>query len=108
MGAVGTPYFMAPEVFSGKYDAKIDIWSLGVLLYQLVSGILPFQGDSIAELTEKIQAAAYQTDDEHFKDVSAECLDLISKLLAKDPNDRPSAVEALKHDWFKKSIEGYD
>ena len=59
LGVAGTPYFMAPEVGSGKYDTKIDIWSLGVLLYQLVSGILPFYGESIAELNEKIADGEY-------------------------------------------------
>jgi len=40
----GTPYYMAPEVLMGSYGAKADIWSLGVLMYTLVSGYLPFQG----------------------------------------------------------------
>ena len=57
---------MAPEMGSGHYDTKIDIWSLGVLLYQLVSGMLPFSGESISELNEKIAKGEYETDIEAF------------------------------------------
>ena len=85
LGVAGTPYFMAPEMGSGHYDTKIDIWSLGVLLYQLVSGMLPFSGESISELNEKIAKGEYETDIEAFQDVSTECKDLISKLIVKDP-----------------------
>jgi calcium-dependent protein kinase len=42
----GTPYYMAPEVIDGDYTSQCDIWSLGVLMYVLLSGYLPFQGDN--------------------------------------------------------------
>lgn len=50
----GTPYFIAPEVLKGFYGMECDIWSLGVLLFLLLSGDFPFDGDSRAEVFEKI------------------------------------------------------
>ena len=55
----GTPYYMAPEVLEGSYGAKADIWSLGVLLYTLVSGYLPFQGNNSHEVFRKIKEAEF-------------------------------------------------
>ena len=51
----GTPYYMAPEIFQGVYDSKVDIWALGVMLYVFMSGYLPFQGEKRDEVFHKIQ-----------------------------------------------------
>ncbi len=53
----GTPYFMAPEVLNGRYSHKCDIWSLACVLYMLMAGQLPFQGNSRAEVFAKIKGA---------------------------------------------------
>ena len=50
----GTPYYMAPEVINGAYGPQSDLWSLGVILYTLVSGYLPFQGDTQQIVFRKI------------------------------------------------------
>ena len=63
----GTPYYMAPEVLDGEYDNKCDIWSLGVLLYVLMSGYLPFQGANKAEVFGKIKRGKYHFNHEEFK-----------------------------------------
>lgn len=62
----GTPYYMAPEIQSGQYDAQCDNWSVGVLLYVFMSGYLPFQGSDRNEVFEKIRNADYHFKHEEF------------------------------------------
>jgi calcium-dependent protein kinase len=52
---VGTAYYVAPEVIGGNYDEKCDIWSVGVILYVILSGAPPFSGKSEKEIMEKVR-----------------------------------------------------
>ena len=56
---VGTPYYVAPEVLTGAYGKECDIWSLGVVLYTMLSGNLPFGGDTNAEIFRNIKMVNY-------------------------------------------------
>ena len=76
---------MAPEVLEGKYNFKCDMWSLGVLMYVLLSGYLPFQGDNRAEVFSKIAEGRYHFNHKEFKMVSNDAKELITKLLIVDP-----------------------
>lgn len=98
----GTPYYMAPEVLEGNYGTKADIWSLGVLLYTLVSGYLPFQGTSSADVFRKIKEADYHFNHPEFATVSQECKDLIKHLLVINEKKRLTGHQALQHAWFVK------
>jgi calcium-dependent protein kinase len=92
---IGTPYYMAPECQEGFYSTKSDLWSVGVILYTLVSGYLPFQGKSQTELFNRINNLKFHFSHEEFKSVSKECKDLISQLLVKETSTRLSAAKAL-------------
>ncbi|CDW86363.1 protein kinase domain containing protein [Stylonychia lemnae] len=96
----GTPLFMAPEVFDGDYNEKCDIWSLGILLYCLVSGLLPFIGDTAGEVMRKIKKGKISLKPKEFQNVTNECKDLINKMLTFDSYYRISGKDVLKHPWF--------
>jgi serine/threonine protein kinase len=102
----GTPFYMAPEVLKANYSTKADIWSLGVLLYTLVSGYLPFQGSNNTDVFDRIRNADFHFDHEEFDIVSKECKDFISKLIVVDVKKRLDGNQALQHNWFKTYAEG--
>lgn len=104
-GSIGTPLYIAPEVLSGYYAEKCDIWSCGVILYVLLSGAHPFQGLTRNELFLKIQQGAYKLSGPSWQGVSAEAKDLIRKMLVVDPERRYSAAEALGHQWMQSGRE---
>ena len=99
---VGDIYYMAPEVIEEEYDEKCDIWSVGVILYMLITKKAPFEANDKEKIMDKIVEEDYNKNSRKLLDVSEEVRDLIDKLLEKDPEKRPSAKEALEHPWFKK------
>lgn len=80
---------------------KADMWSLGVIMYILLCGYMPFQGEDFDEIFTKIKIGKYHFDYEEFKHVSNEGKDLIAKLLVLNPERRYSACEALAHPWLR-------
>lgn len=85
---VGTPYYIAPEVLKKQYGLKCDIWSLGVIMYILLSGYLPFAGNSASDVFKKISSGKYNFDQDEWKNVSDEAKDLISHMLVLEPKKR--------------------
>ncbi|KAK5865506.1 hypothetical protein PBY51_019772 [Eleginops maclovinus] len=99
----GSPPYAAPELFQGKkYDGpEVDVWSLGVILYTLVSGSLPFDGQNLKELRERVLKGKYRIP---FY-MSTDCENLLKKLLVLNPGKRGSLQQIMKDRWMNV---GYD
>lgn len=96
----GSPYYIAPEVFLQKYNMKIDIWSMGVVLYIMLSGKVPFPGRTEPEIIQNVIKGEFHFNHKAFENVSEECKDLIKKCLIKDYASRYTAKDCLSHNWI--------
>ena len=103
----GTPYYSAPEGLLGEFCDKSDIWSLGSVLYVMLSGKPPFKGVNDNRVMSAISNAEYEFDLTEWQDKTEESKDFINMLLQKEPAKRPSASEALSHPWLLK-MQGPD
>ena len=96
----GTPEYIAPEMLMKKgHDTRVDIWSIGILMFELLSGYSPFVAKSNQELYQNIRKLKIQWP----KDMPPLAKNLISKILKLNPLDRPSFDEILNHQWFKNT-----
>ncbi|KAM0926693.1 hypothetical protein ACQ4PT_003677 [Festuca glaucescens] len=103
----GSPYYMAPEIWRGdKYDAKADLWSVGVILFQLVTGKLPFLGENRVQLREKVLTSnglSFPPDME--ADLHPDFIDLCRRLICLDPAERMPFEEFFNHKFLATSRE---
>ena len=98
----GTPNYMAPEIFDLKvpyYDYRCDMWSVGVVVYALIGGYLPFEG-SLKELAAMVTSGQYYFHDEYWTDITYEAKTLVKGLLQTNPDKRLSAQTALSSKWM--------
>ena len=92
---------MAPEVLSGCYTDKCDMWSMGVVVYSLLSGRFPFYGATKQQTVEQIMTCRYQFPSDRWAHISGQAQNFIEKLLVSNPADRMSAAECLRHPWMQ-------
>ncbi|XP_054544939.1 MAP/microtubule affinity-regulating kinase 3-like [Talpa occidentalis] len=95
--ACGSPQFMAPEILLHKLYSgpAADVWSLGVVLYNMVTGELPFKGTSLGELRTRVLSGVYQEP----RYLSQDCRDLLKNMMTLDPQSRSTLDDIIQHPW---------
>lgn len=112
-GLCGTPDYVAPEVLTWyededqgtPYGKGSDMWSLGVLLYVILSGCSPFSGDDEEQLLKLVQEAKYEFYENEWQGISAEAKDLIRRLLVVDPGKRLTMEQVIAHPWLREAVD---
>jgi len=98
---IGTPYYVAPQVVKGHYDRQCDVWSVGAIMYTLLSGSPPFTGPSEAEIMAKVRVGRVTFKESAWRAVSEEAKHMVRQLMRMAPNERYTAEQALSDAWLK-------
>lgn len=98
----GTPYYIAPEVLKGSYTTQCDNWSMGVVMYIMLSGKPPFGGKSNKEIIDNVLKGEYNFNAPVWSVISDEAKDLIRKLLDRQADMRLTSEEAYNHPWIQR------
>ncbi|XP_062233726.1 calcium-dependent protein kinase 26-like [Phragmites australis] len=104
-GMVGSPFYIAPEVLSGGYNEAADVWSAGVILYILLSGIPPFWGKTKSKIFECIRSTELWFPSDPWDRVSDSAKELVTGMLRRDPRQRLTAKQVLEHSWMQQHAD---
>lgn len=105
---VGSAYYVAPEVLKRSYGPEADVWSSGVILYILLSGVPPFWAESEQGIFDAVLKGQIDFETDPWLSISTSAKDLISKMLTQDPKARIKAHDVLNHSWIKVDGEASD
>lgn len=105
---VGSAYYVAPEVLKRSYGKEIDIWSAGVILYILLSGVPPFWAETEKGIFDAILKGEIDFHSDPWPQISESAKDLVKKMLTMDPKKRITAAQVLEHPWIKEGGEASD
>lgn len=98
--SLGTVAYCAPEVLTKRYTSQCDLWSLGVIVFILLSGYMPFSGSDDSMIIQ-IRQGKYKMKSERWEGVSRQAWEFTRQLIEVDPRKRLTAEEALKHEWIQ-------
>nr|DAD20490.1 TPA_asm: hypothetical protein HUJ06_021953 [Nelumbo nucifera] len=105
---VGSAYYVAPEVLRRNYGKEIDIWSAGVILYILLSGVPPFWAETEKGIFDAILQGDIDFESAPWPSISNSAKDLVRKMLTQDPKKRITSSQVLEHPWIIEGGEASD
>lgn len=105
---VGSAYYVAPEVLRRSYGKEIDIWSAGIILYILLSGVPPFWAETEKGIFDAITEGELEFESQPWPSISESAKDLIRKMLTMDPKKRLTSAQVLEHPWMREGGEASD
>lgn len=105
---VGSAYYVAPEVLRRSYGKEIDIWSAGVMLYILLSGVPPFWAETEKGIFDAILEGVIDFESQPWPSISRSAKDLVRKMLTQDPRKRITSAQVLEHPWLREGGEALD
>ncbi|KAL2512580.1 Calcium-dependent protein kinase 6 [Abeliophyllum distichum] len=100
---VGSPYYVAPEVLMKHYGPEADVWTAGVILYILLSGVPPFWAETQQGIFDAVLKGHIDFDSDPWPLISESAKDLIRKMLCMQPSERLAAHEVLGHPWISEN-----
>ncbi|KAM7467775.1 hypothetical protein LguiB_015337 [Lonicera macranthoides] len=98
---VGSPYYVAPEVLRKRYGPEADVWSAGVIVYILLSGVPPFWAETEQGIFEQVLNGDLDFTSDPWPSISESAKDLVRRMLVRDPKRRLTAYEVLCHPWVQ-------
>ncbi|KAH0457327.1 hypothetical protein IEQ34_012642 [Dendrobium chrysotoxum] len=98
---VGSPYYVAPEVLRKRYGPEVDVWSAGVIIYILLSGVPPFWAEAEQGIFDEVLHGELDFESDPWPSISNGAKDLVQKMLVRDPKKRLKAHEVLCHPWVQ-------
>ncbi|MBA0811840.1 hypothetical protein Gohar_025855 [Gossypium harknessii] len=105
---VGSAYYVAPEILRRSYGKEVDIWSAGIILYILLSGVPPFWAETEKGIFDAISEGKLDFESQPWPSISETAKDLVRKMLTKDPKKRLTSAQVLEHPWMREDGEASD